>query len=396
MRYDERALVDRLSRLALFRGFRASDLTALAHSIEVVEFDPQTRLCTEGHYGDALYILDEGRMRVDKRVGHGFDEALSTVGPGAVVGEMTMLDGLPSSATVETLEPCRVFRLSRERLLMLRQNVPRATGQMIRSFCVMLCQRLRALNERIRVLKANPARLQRTLKAASQRARPEKRPSINIPTAKVEPYIPGGGADTASKVRFLRQLTLFRSMDERSLKVLAGILKVRLCTPGEVICEEGAQGDELFILGAGFVEVRKAVAGAQAKVLTTLPTGTLFGEVALIDGQQRSATCVACTGVGLLTLERMDFETLFTAYSPLANRFGEALAFDLSVRLRVAQGQFAAIFTPVVTDINSMDEDVALSQASDDLAMVEGQLHRSAFTSQELESVMELIIEDEP
>jgi len=75
--------------------------------------------------------------------------------------------------------------------------------------------------------------------------------------------------------------------------------------PGETIFKEGDTAKELYVIQSGKVEIRLG-----NRVLDTLETNDLFGEMALIDGALRSATAVAKTDVALVTMSKKDFLAL--------------------------------------------------------------------------------------
>jgi len=75
--------------------------------------------------------------------------------------------------------------------------------------------------------------------------------------------------------------------------------------PGETIFKEGDTAKELYVIQSGTVEIRLG-----NRVLDTLETNDLFGEMALIDGALRSATAVAKTDVALVTMSKKDFLAL--------------------------------------------------------------------------------------
>lgn len=68
---------------------------------------------------------------------------------------------------------------------------------------------------------------------------------------------------------------------------------VKTFEPGEVLFKEGEQGDEMFIIIQGEVEIRKATSAKASKTLITFREGDIFGEMALIEKKPRSATAIA-------------------------------------------------------------------------------------------------------
>ena len=71
---------------------------------------------------------------------------------------------------------------------------------------------------------------------------------------------------------------------------------------GQTIFREGDEGHDLFVIKSGKVDIL-----AHDRLLTTLPEGTIFGEMALIDPAPRSATAVAQTPVELAVMNEKQF-----------------------------------------------------------------------------------------
>ncbi len=396
----EGGLSARLGQMELFNGLSLEELEALARLFEAGHCNQGAQLCREGHQGGSLYIIERGRVRVAKRTDHGFDEALKILGPGSVVGEMALLDGLPISATVTVMEPSRVLRLSARSFAALRLQAPSTTGVIVRNLCQILCRRLRGMNDQIRALKSDPNGLrQRILQARSgQRALSNAPAPVSIPSPNITPHVPQG-QNVQAQADFLGQLTIFKHMSDRELRVLAGAFRAQISNNGDVICREGERGDKLYVVTSGFVNVYKTQSDGVQGALTMLPPGTLFGEVSLVDEGRRSASCVASGQVGLLVLSRDDFEALFTAKTPLSVRFVEALALDLSVRLRVVQAQFASIFALSVTNTLDFDDgegqymtdaqvEAFLKDVESELNHIEGNLGAGVLTTQELDTAV--------
>jgi cyclic nucleotide-binding protein/HEAT repeat protein/4Fe-4S binding protein len=147
----------RISRMQFLRGvplfaeLEPRDLLDLAELTREEEVPPGRALCEEGRpdSGD-LFVVLSGRAAVLVRgdaAGAGRETEVAQLGPGEVVGELSLIDGSPRSATVRPFGgPLRVLRIPaqafRDRLL------PR--GRVSRSLLLTLTQRLRALSSRIR------------------------------------------------------------------------------------------------------------------------------------------------------------------------------------------------------------------------------------------------------
>lgn len=117
-------------------------------------------------------------------------------------------------------------------------------------------------------------------------------------------------------VAFLRQVPLFRDVDERTLLALWPSLRERRVRKGEVLFRAGEPGEELFLIYSGSVVVSKPVTGRVEQVLSHLGAGEVFGEMCVFgDEQRRSATIQAETDTILLGLHQ-DSLSRFIESSP--------------------------------------------------------------------------------
>ena len=110
-----------------------------------------------------------------------------------------------------------------------------------------------------------------------------------------------------TREQLLVQIPAFASLAPDDLVALTHRLGEEKYRPGQVIFRQGdAASTSLFIVEDGTVEI--AYGEGQARVeLAKLGPGQYFGELALFDGQPRSATATARTAAALLTLDREDF-----------------------------------------------------------------------------------------
>ena len=104
------------------------------------------------------------------------------------------------------------------------------------------------------------------------------------------------------KLETLRVATLFRFLNYQELVKIANLTDVRHFVADEPIFEEGAVGDELFVVLSGRVRVRKG-----GTPIVELGPGEHFGEMALIDRGPRSASVSAIDETLVLAMKRRDF-----------------------------------------------------------------------------------------
>jgi CRP/FNR family transcriptional regulator, cyclic AMP receptor protein len=102
---------------------------------------------------------------------------------------------------------------------------------------------------------------------------------------------------------------LFRNFERREKEELFTHIKNRDFAAGETICVIGSPGDSGMIVLHGTVRISvTSPKGPRPHVLAILPSGELFGEIALLilDGKERLADVITITGCSLAVLNRHD------------------------------------------------------------------------------------------
>ena len=120
---------------------------------------------------------------------------------------------------------------------------------------------------------------------------------------------------TIQKVLLLRRVDLFAEMTTRQLGHVAAVTQELVRPAGSTIFEEGDEGDALYVIVSGQVEVLRE--GNRLKILRD---ADYFGELAVLTGAARNASIRALTDCLLLRLERNDFHEV------LAGNFDAVLA----------------------------------------------------------------------
>jgi signal transduction histidine kinase len=126
---SDRAL---LRRNPLFSELSEEDLDGLTHSAEPVELAPGDVLAVQGEPGDAMFVIETGELQVVKRSGSS-DVPIAMVGPGEIVGEMSIFEAQPRNASVRAVTPTKVIRIGRDEILGILHTRPSATMSMLRT-----------------------------------------------------------------------------------------------------------------------------------------------------------------------------------------------------------------------------------------------------------------------
>lgn len=124
----------------------------------------------------------------------------------------------------------------------------------------------------------------------------------------------------------LARSPLLASLQPEALGQLASTARRRSYRRGEVIFHQGDPGDSLHFLMDGRVKVVLDAETGEEAVIAILGPGDCFGELALIDGEPRSATVETLEPVQTLSLSRPDFMTFLRANPQAAEQMLVALA----------------------------------------------------------------------
>ena len=112
-------VADALRGVPLFSGMTDRSIQAIRELVRDVAFDAGATLTKEGASGDTFLVLLEGEARVSQRGRH-----LRDLGPGDFLGEISLIDGGPRTATVVTTSPVRALAIDHDAFATLLERHP--------------------------------------------------------------------------------------------------------------------------------------------------------------------------------------------------------------------------------------------------------------------------------
>ena len=142
---------------------------------------------------------------------------------------------------------------------------------------------------------------------------------------------------TVGPEELLKNVPFFADMPESEFSTVAAKLRRRTAPAGEVIVRQGGSGSSLFLVARGVIRVSR-LDGGESTDLATLIAGEFFGEMALLHGIRRTATCRAMTPCALYELRRDDIDVVQQACPEMRRALVEADA-QRSARLRAAPSE---------------------------------------------------------
>jgi CRP-like cAMP-binding protein/Fe-S-cluster-containing hydrogenase component 2 len=290
---SEPVSLEELQELPLFGDVSGTFLSLNRNAVVRRHFKPGEVICREGEYGSTAFYMLEGQAKVsiaspiahvrtkgavrkflgklsskltqrqndhreeetaqhwihiDAPMDLSYDNPVAMLGPGDLFGEMTCMSLYPRSATVRAETDCTALEMLRNVLDIMQRN---------KTFRAKLDQsyRQRALDSHLR--------------------------AVPVFAELTDEFI-GGLRERVELVRF---------------------------TPGQVICRQGDAADSFYLVRIGFVKVSQTHAGGEM-VLAYLSRGEYFGETALLENTERSATCTALDHVEVVRISAEDFASM--------------------------------------------------------------------------------------
>jgi len=141
------------------------------------------------------------------------------------------------------------------------------------------------------------------------------------------------------KIELLQSVALFWDLSEAELGYISEKMIARHYESGKFIFLEDSEGEQCFFVIKGSVKVTRLSKDGREVILAMLNEGEFFGEMALLDGESRSANVIALEETEVLTLNREDFLVVLQDYPQIAIQ----LLKEMAHRLRKSDRQIASL-----------------------------------------------------
>ena len=139
------ATIDFLRPNALCHGLAGDDLAVVEKMVGEIRADAGERILAENEASCSLYLLREGQVKIS--IGYPLklkrDVPIRTLRPGDVFGELSFLDRLPRSASVEAVTDVRILFFTRKDFDRLSVDRPRLALTLLGNIAVTLSERIR-------------------------------------------------------------------------------------------------------------------------------------------------------------------------------------------------------------------------------------------------------------
>ncbi|HJL50153.1 MAG TPA: cyclic nucleotide-binding domain-containing protein, partial [Polyangiaceae bacterium LLY-WYZ-15_(1-7)] len=250
-----------LPRLPLFSELEPEPLSELLAAFEVRELDGGQKAIEQGREGNEAFVVVRGVLEV---VREGDERTvLAALGPGAIFGEMALVSDAPRAASVEAAEPVTLLVVSREKLEGVAEKAP-AVAQELSAFC------------RGRML-----------------------------------------------ANLMRHSAILGAVHAQERQALMERFAPHHFEAGEALVEEGSEGQGLFLIASGGVEVVGKDADGDELRIAELGPGDVVGEISLVLRRPANATVRALHRTVALELTREEFQKAIKEHPTLLGELYE-------------------------------------------------------------------------
>jgi CRP/FNR family cyclic AMP-dependent transcriptional regulator len=124
----------------------------------------------------------------------------------------------------------------------------------------------------------------------------------------------------------LGRVWIFQGLSREELAHLSGLAQTKIYKPRETIVEKGDSATEFFVLLRGRAKVGAPGADGSHAAINVMGPGEVFGEIAILDGQPRSATVTTLEECEMAVVNKAAFNDLLTASPSIAVKLLNVLA----------------------------------------------------------------------
>lgn len=153
-----------------------------------------------------------------------------------------------------------------------------------------------------------------------------------------------------SLAKSLQMVPVFKELNKREISSLINIIHNRNYLPGEFIFYQGDPGIGFYIIRSGEVVIQRANEMGNTIPLATFSDGDFFGELALIDGEKRSASAIAKTECSVAVIFKPDLDEFIEAYPKKGIKILQGISQVIAVRLRKLNEDYFIMLNKIKTN----------------------------------------------
>jgi CRP-like cAMP-binding protein len=303
-----------LAATPLFRGLDDAELAEVSRVAEPFELPAGELLFRQGERAGDLYVLEAGHLDVVSRLPGDREMLLSQVGPGDVLGELSLVVGGTRTATARAVDTTRGLLISQDAFSRMRMGLRPGGAAVMRRLCRLVCTRLRA---RCEALGGSTARTGECEAPQSAHALP------------------------ARDLTHLDRLDFFTGFGKRLPELASRGARLDV-ERGTILVAAGGRPDRFLVTLRGAVESTVERAATRQRMRLAGP-GRAPVYLGLLDDAPSPVVCRAREAAQLFVLSRADFTELVDGHDHLSRAFVHAVTEDLIGYLIQAERRQARI-----------------------------------------------------
>lgn len=144
---------NRLLSINIFSDLKKNELEIVYDRIFVQSVKKDSILFAEGMPGDLLYIIMSGTVVITKKTKEKEEMVLATLGANEIVGEMSLIDSGPRTATARTTADSVLIVITKQKFNEILQSDPHIASKILMSLLKVVSKRLRATDKKIEDIK---------------------------------------------------------------------------------------------------------------------------------------------------------------------------------------------------------------------------------------------------
>ena len=168
-------------------------------------------------------------------------------------------------------------------------------------------------------------------------------------------------------VELLKSVTLFADLEEGELERFSHVAVPRTFPAGTRVFHEGDDSDACYIVKEGSFRVTREHSDGRAITLATLGSGEIFGELAMLDGDKRSASAEALTEGELLALPANDVRALLARHPEISLKLVAGLVRRLrAANVRLSRQSFQTVPSRVAGILAQLSREALAQEGGSD------------------------------
>jgi CRP/FNR family cyclic AMP-dependent transcriptional regulator len=187
-------------------------------------------------------------------------------------------------------------------------------------------------------------------------------------------------------VALLRRVPVFSTLSSAELEQVAKVAMQRRFDAGEVVFKEGDEGSTCYIVRSGRARAIREHPDGRSITLAHFEPGDIFGEMAMLDGERRSATVQTTEATEAIAILSTDMHRLLREHPDISVKLIAALGQrlrDTNERLarqsfQTVQSRVAAALSQLVASARQAEGDVVIHATQAELAQLAGSSRESA------------------